>query len=258
MSHMKKILALLLCPFSVYALYQGSPAQPQIIDQGFWFPQDSFMTVKVGYQGDYVYDRKMKLYGDFHNRIDRFQIWTNQAVMTANVLDRFEVYASAGSMTVDFWHRLNVDGKRREYESHDNWTVGGGARLLLLQWGNTSLGVDGTLQYANPFIVWDALDGVAHATGAHVRYLDWQVGFALSYTADLFTPYIAAIYSSADARLDGVHDDVLPTTHVKMRSRDHFGMALGCTLSSGKIFDLTFEARLIDEQAVTAAANVKF
>lgn len=255
---MRYLFCLLAFSAQLSALYLGSPAEPQVVDAGFFMSDDSFLTFKVGYQGDYVFNRKMRAHDGITGRIDRFQFYMNQGVATFNVLDRFEYYISAGSLTSTYWHRPHVDGKRREVESHDRWTLGTGARLILFQWGNTVLGVDAKYQYSTPHFKWAAVDGVSHATGAHMRYWEWQVGTALSYTVDIFTPYIGATYSVAQANLTGFSHSSYPLSHFHMRNVDRFGMAVGCTLSSGKIFDLTLEARTFSEQAVTAAANVKF
>ncbi len=251
-------LALLLASAQLSALYLGNPAEPQVVDEGFFMSEDSFLTIKVGYQGDWVFNRKMRAHDGISGRIDRFELRMDQGVATFNILDRGEIYVSAGSLTSTYWHRPRVDKERREVESHDRWTAGGGARLILFQWGNTILGVDAKYQYSAPHFKWAAVNGTSHDTGAHMRYWEWQVGTGLSYTVDMFTPYIGATYSVAEANLTGFRHTVYPATHFHMRNVDRFGMAVGCSLSSGKKFDLTLEARMFSEQAVTAAANVKF
>jgi hypothetical protein len=255
---MKKLIAAFLCIPSLYALYLGNPAEPQIIDEGFFISQDSLFSVKVGYQGDFVFDRKLRAFDGATGRIDRFNIWMNQGVLTLNILDRFEAYASVGSITTSFWDRPHIDHQRREYETHDKWTAGGGLKLIVMQWGNTVLGADGKLQYGAPHIKWATVDGISYATGARVVYREWQVGLAVSHTVDLFTPYIGATYSHVKGEVEHLSHTVYPRSHFKFRCRDHFGMAVGCSLSSGKKVDLNLEARMFSEQAVTGAANVKF
>jgi len=43
-----------------------------------------------------------------------------------------------------------------------------------------------------------------------------------------------------------------------MKSKNNFGMALGCSLSSSKYFLLNAEVRLIDEEAVTINGEFRF
>lgn len=255
-----RYLTLVLLTLSAHlsALYLGNPAEPQIIDKGFFLAQDSFFTVKAGYQGDWVFNRKMRAQDGVSGRVDRFQFLMNQGVVTFNILDRSEFYLSAGSMSASYWHRPHGDRERREVESHDRWTAGAGGRLIIFQWGSTVLGVDAKYQYSAPHFKWATVNGVSHATGAHMRYWEWQIGTALSYTADILTPYIGATYSVAQANLLGFQSSIYPRSHFHMRNADRFGMAVGCAISSGKMVDINLEARLISEQSITAAANVKF
>lgn len=253
-----KYLVVLFLPIMAFALFQGNPDQPQIIEEGFFISSDSFLTVKAGYQGDWVWNRKMKTISNAKGIIDRFKIQMNQGVFTVDVLDRAEFYASVGSFTTELWHRPRPDRQRREYESHDRWTLGGGIRLVLLQWGNTTLGADGTMQYAAPRMKWSALDGVPSAKSCRMNYVEWQTSLAVTHCIDIFSPYLGVTYSVVHAHLDRIPRSILPSSHIKMHNRDRFGLALGCTLSSCKKFDLTLEARLISEQATTAAGNIKF
>jgi hypothetical protein len=256
---MKKLLALvLLLQAGLYALYQGNPAEPQLIDQGFFIPQDSLVAVKVGYQGDWVFDRKLKAMAGAHGEIDRFYIFMNQGVATFNMIDRIELYLSVGSMDISFAHRPRTDHARREYWTHDKWTAGGGLRILLMQWKNTCLGVDGKCQYAAPGFKSVTLDGDAVSPEGRCLYREWQVSFAFSHTVDIFTPYIGATYSNVHAAVQNLSIGFLPHRHFKLVNPNRFGLAVGCSLCSGKKVDLNFEARLFDEQAATVAGNVKF
>lgn len=255
---MKKFISLLLLQCALFGLYNGNPAEPQIIDKGFFIAQDSLFNFKVGYQGDWVYDRKLRAFKTARGRIDRFEIWINQGVATLSLLDRIELYGSAGSMKAEISHRPHSDGKHREYQTHDKWTAGIGMRVLLMQWKHTSLGIDGKFQYGEPPVTWGTVNGVAFRTpGGRLLYREYQVSAGFAQAVDIFTPYAAVTYSNVHASFEGL-DDVIPHHHFKMRSRDHFGLALGCTFSSGKKFDFNIEARVLDEQAVTAAGNIKF
>ncbi len=251
-------LVALFLPVMAFALFQGNPAQPLIIEKGFFISPESFLSVKMGYQGDWVWNRKMKSISNAKGVIDRFKIQMNQGVFTIDVLDRLESYISFGSFTTELWHRPQPYRQLCQYESHDRWTLGGGLRLVLMQWGNTTLGADGTMQYAAPRMKWSAIDGVPSAKSSRMNYVEWQTSLAVAHAVEIFTPYLGVTYSVVHAHLDQISSFVLPATHFKMGNRDRFGLALGCTLSPSKKVDLTFEARLFSEQAATAAGNIKF
>jgi hypothetical protein len=76
------------------ALYMGNPAEPEIVYKGFLIPKDSSFGVKLGYQGDWVFDRLLRAYSGSHRRIDYFKIVMNQGVLTLNYIDRFELYGT--------------------------------------------------------------------------------------------------------------------------------------------------------------------
>jgi hypothetical protein len=182
----------------------------------------------------------------------------DQAVVTLNYMDRAELYGSVGSMTGELSNRPRPDNKRRQYQTHDGWTAGTGGRFLLAQWGNTVIGIDGKIQWANPGMKWEAVDGQSHNTGGHLKYCEWQVSFALSYTVKWLTPYIAAKYSNVHAKITDIHRTVYHHSRFKMMNRDRFGLALGFTASPGKKFDLFAEVQMIDEQALSFGGNLKF
>jgi len=254
-----RFLALFLLLHSkMFALYMGNPAEPEIIDTGFFISQDSSIGLKIGYQGDRIFDRLLHGFAGSHGRIDCFEMQMDQGVIALNYLDRFELYGTAGSMRSRFWFRPKADKKRREFETNNRGTGGAGARLLLAQWGNTGIGLDAKVQYGKPGLRWITVDGISHSSSAHMTYLEWQGSFAVYHTLDLFTPYLGAKYSNVHAHLKGVSKISYPHQHFRMSNRNRFGMALGCTLSQGKKVDLNLEVQLIDEQAVTFGGNIKF
>lgn len=253
---MKKILALCLSlQAGLCALYQGNPAEPQLIDEGFFIPQDSLFSIKVGYQGDVIFNRRLKAH---NGSIDQFAMHLNQGVITLNAIDRAEAYVNIGTMDAKISHYPSSDHKLREYQAPDHWTIGGGLRILIAQWENTCLGFNAGYQFSTPHVTRITLNGASDPSQARMRYQEWQAGFGLSHTVDIFTPYLGVTYSDVNARLRHLSPGVYTPSHLRMGSRERFGMALGCSLSSGKKVDLNFEARLFDEQAVTAAGNIKF
>jgi hypothetical protein len=259
---MKKLLPLLFALIfstNAFALYMGNPSEPNIIQSRIFFSEDAFMIVKVGYQGDYVLDRRLKTYGGTHGRIDSFNFYMNQGVFTLNFLERFEVFGSVGAMQTTLSHRPKFDHQRREYQSNDHTTWGVGGRAILFEWGKTAIGVEGGFQWANPHIKWDALNGTSFTTDAVMRYREWQVAAGVSHQIDIFIPYGGVKYSNVYALMSQLRPDLmLQHSSFKMRSRDYFGLVLGCTLSPSKIIDFTVEVRMIDEQAISLASNIQF
>ncbi len=253
------LLSLLLSFNPLHALYLGNPASPNAITKGFWICKDAFMGVKAGYQVDYVFDRGLKSYAGARARVDQFQAQLNQGVVTFDFVERVELYASVGAMETTFSHRPKSGHARREYQTNDKWTWGAGGRAIIYEWKECCLTIEGGFQWAYPHIKWDALNGTSFTTDAKMLYREWQVGLGVSREIDMFIPYAAIKFSDVDARVSSLRPNLqLNTSHFRMTNRNHFGLVLGCTLTPGKYFDLTVESRMIDEEAITLAGNVKF
>jgi hypothetical protein len=100
---------------------------------------------------------------------------------------------------------------------------------------------------------------VTPRAGSKISFYEWQLGVGASYEVDIFNPYLGVKYSNAGARFKHLPPGFLPTgRHFKTKNRRKFGMVLGTTLSNGNRFAANVEARLIDEQALTLAASIKF
>lgn len=259
MKHSLFIFAFLLSCLKLSALYMGNPDEPEIIQTAIFTPEDAIVKFKLGYQGDFVFDRRLKAYDGVQGRIDTCSFHTDQGVLTLTFLDRIDVYGSVGAIETEFSHRPKIDHNRREYQSNYSTTWGVGGRLVLFTWDNTTLGMQGGFQWANPHIKWDALNGTAFTTDAVMRYREWQIAAGVSHQIDLFIPYLGIQYSNVHALLSQLRPDLeLGRSHFRMRNRDYFGLVVGCTLSPGKWIDLTIEVRMIDEQALSLAGNAKF
>ncbi|QVL57749.1 MAG: hypothetical protein KFB93_01350 [Simkaniaceae bacterium] len=257
---MKKWFFLLLLSPKLFALYMGNPSAPEIVDEGFFFCKENWFAVKAGYQRDWVFDRNMKAVSKISGRMDDFDFISDQGVLTINLIDRIELYGSAGAARFHAIHRPRA-GVRHEYETHDQFTWGLGARGAFATWKGASFGVDAVYQRAHPTMKWMTVNGapVTPRPGSKLTYYEWQVGFGASYQIDLFIPYIGAKYSNAGARFKNLPSGFLPSgRYFKTKNRRKFGMVVGTTLSNGNRFAATVEARLIDEQSITLAAEVKF
>jgi hypothetical protein len=240
------------------ALYFGNPMEPEIIDRGIILSPENWASARVGYEGNYVFNRRLEARDGSTGGIDEFQYLLNQGVATVNFLDRFEVYGSFGAMSASFSNRPHVDHKRREYQTNDAFSWGVGGRAELFHWGESVLGVGGSYQFARPPMKWNTLDGVSSSTSAILHYGEWQVGVGMSHRIDPFIPYIAVLYSHVGASVTKISHDFLPHSDFKMVSREHWGLAMGCSFSTSEIFDLGVEVRLFDEEAISLAGSAKF
>lgn len=268
----------LISSFPLHALYQGNPSLPEIIDEGFFLADDLFMGIKVGYQRDQIFNRNLQTNRTGSHHISESKQLYDQGVLTLNFMDRVELFSSFGAMAIEISDKqYTKDGMTKvpyqvEIHSHNQFTWGVGLRADIIDWCNTTLGANASYQYARPHTRWNALQGATVQNFAKLRWSEWQVGVALSHHIDIFTPYIGMSYSNVSARAHKTNSKAFfltvpsePTPisgfvprGFKMESRNHFGMALGCDLSNGKLFDLGVEVRIISEQALTLKGDIKF
>jgi hypothetical protein len=224
--NMRKAVTFIFCclPIGLQALYNANPAEPELIYKGLWIPESSIFDVKLGYQGDFLFSRKMKTTGGGQGHIDRFKTELQQAVLTFVLSDLISMYGSCGT----------IRGKIANHHFGSQPAFGGGMRAILMHWSDTVLGING---------------GVQATRRDRFRYLEWQAGVGLAHEFSWLTPYLAAFYSVIKAHVK--HD-------FKAKNRERFGLAAGCTLTHGEFADLNLEGRLFSEYALSVAVNLKF
>lgn len=258
------LILIIAAILDLHAAPVGNTAAPQLIEEGFFISRDSWIDVRIGYEGDFVGNARMKQYNEGSGRVDTFQQYTNSGTATLNILDRLDLFGVFGSSRVcSDWRFTDQAGleSRAVMETlyHYMWAVG--ARGILFEWGNVALGLGGRYGYSNyqPSLL--TINAVpASVSGAQCRWRGWQCNVDVSYKIDLFTPYLGLKYSSSEARI-GPFSSVISNSG---SGSNHFentssvGLFLGCSLSTGKYFMLNVEGRLIDEDAVTISGDLRF
>lgn len=259
------LVAALFASTTLCAAPVGNTSAPEIIQEGFFISCDSWINFRVGYEGDFVADGRMKQYNQGHGRVDTYEQWTNSGTVTFNILDRIDVYGVFGSSRTEAdWRFGDIsDGTvhRIQTETKYNFLWGAGARAIVYEWCNTSLGVGGRYSSCNYQPIWLTTDGVlVDTSGSHFRWREWQVNLDVSYKIDLFTPYIGAKYSNARTRLKNFNTSISAdlTGANSFKNRIPVGLYVGCALSTGQYFMLNVEGRVIDEEAVTISGDFRF
>ncbi len=258
------IAANIICA-ALHAAPVGNTSAPDIIQEGLFIPCDSWINFRVGYEGDFVADGRMKQFNQGFGRVDSYEQTTNSATVTLNILDRADVYGVFGSSLAKAnWRVGNIsDGTvhQLDLESKYSFLWGVGARAIVYEWCNTSVGLGGRYSSSHYEPVWLTRDGIVTAvSSSSFRWREWQVNLDVSYKIDLFTPYIGIKYSNARTHLNRFSVAVAAdgSTSNAFKNRIPVGLYLGCALSSGKYFMINLEGRLIDEEAVTISGDVRF
>ena len=259
------LIAIVTSLSKLHALYLGNVASPEIIEEGMFLSKDNWMSIKAGYQGDFVFDRKMRAHRGARGSIDQFKTIANQGVFTLNFADRVELYANAGTMSFYISQRPRPDFKRRQYQSDDHFTWGYGGRGIILHWKNTVFGLDGAMQYSKavPF-KWESVNGKTtdvHYHKTKLKYNEWDIAASIAQRIEILTPYFAVEYARVRSSIKHIPKQLQSSgvsQGFKMNNRVYVGIGMGCTISMGSYFDLNVEARLIDQLSCSVAANAKF
>lgn len=265
---MKRFAVLTVTLFSAIFLNAapvGNTSAPELIQEGFFISCDSWMNFRLGYEGDFVADGRMKQYDQGHGRVDTYEQDTNSGTVTINILDRLDVYGVFGSSRTQADWRFTDPATgtvtRIDLETKYCFLWGAGARAILYEWCNTSLGLGGRYSSCNYRPEWLTADGLVQSVdGSHFQWREWQINLDVSYKIDLFTPYIGVKYSNARTHMK---DFSVPlssslTGSNSFENRVPVGLYVGCALSTGKYFMLNIEGRLLDEEAVTISGDFRF
>ncbi len=240
-----------------------NPASPQLIRQGFFIPCDSWLGIRVGYEGDFVSDARMNQTTGGSGRVDNYTQNTNSGTATFTVVDRLDVYGVFGSSRMEADWRYSSAGtiNRAQIQSKYRFLWGVGARGILYEWGCAVLGVGGRYSSSTPKPSWLAINGTpVSVSGGRVHWREWQIDLDLAYKIELFTPYVGIKYSNALAKLSSFPEAIANNgSHsLHMQNRSPVGIVVGCTLSTGKYFMFNVEGRLIDEEAATVSGDLRF
>lgn len=260
---MKRIFFLL--PIALSAAPVGNPAAPQLITEGFISANNNFcLSSRVGYEGDFVSDARMKQTENGSGDIDNYTQDTNSGTVTLSILDRADVYGVFGSSrTYADWRFNQPDGatNRIELETSYRFVWAAGGRFILYEWGNAILGLGGRYSQSSAPISWITFNGAPESISeASLDWHQWQVNLLFSYKIDLFIPYLGMNYLSEHTKagpfpvpVSGRGSDFL---HLKNRSST--GLVIGASLTTGKYFMLNIEGRLINEEAFSISGDIKF
>lgn len=241
----------------------GNPASPHILEKNLFIPSDSWVDVRAGYEGDFVFYVPLKQ-EDSAGSVDKYTQTVNSGSLTVGFFKYLDLFCLFGSSQIcSQWRFANpldeILNVQMETPHSFLWAVGG--RAVLYKNERWDLGFSGRYSSTDTDLRWATVDGAnASVSGSNLHFHEWQLGLAASYHIDLFTPYLGLNCFFAETEID------LPSFEIAQNgsTRNHFkskvpvGLYLGCTLSTQKFFLLNVEARLISEEAVSISGDFGF
>ena len=202
---MKSLPSLVLCCLVsfLYSAPVGNPMSPKLIEKGAFSSQDARYSVRMGYLGDFVTDGRYKQSDQGQGRVDEFIQINNGGTVTLSFVHRLDLYTTLeASKAWSDWRFQDSSNMIHlitlETDCNFLWLVG--ARAILYEWGNVSLGAGGNYSACNYQLQSIQSDGVFMSTaGSQFQWYEWQANIDLSYHAKHFTPYIGTKYSKTQA-----------------------------------------------------------
>jgi opacity protein-like surface antigen len=258
----KLIILSIVLAKSLCAAPVGNTSAPALIEKGIASSYNSSVDFRLGYEGDFVSDGRMKQKNS-GGRVDCYEGMANSVTATCNIQDRMDLYGVFGvAETEANWRFENPSEQivRIKLDTHDSFLWAAGLRMILVEWGKASLGFGGRYSASDYSLSSLSSNSTPASTeGAQFQWREWQINLDMSYKIHLFTPYIGAKYSHARTQLNHFSVPISSTGNSnEFKNRDPVGLYLGCGLSTGKYFMLNIEGRLIDEEAITLSADIRF
>jgi major outer membrane protein len=264
MRHLVRYLFFLILPFQGFALYNGNPSFPMMPEEGAFTSKESWFGVKIGYQFNYAYDRRLRMphrhVDDQRKKTQKYESLTHQGVLTFNFSDRVEIFGTLGGMSFELSQRPFEDVKVSYHtQTHFVWGVGG--RAILAYWGDLQVAVNAAyLKSDLPLSSVRVNHHPYEKKHAKAEFREWQIGAGVSYRYNWFVPYLGLDYSDFRTKIEHLHalEFLFHRNYVIFKEVYPLGIFFGFGLSPLKGFNINVEARFINENAVSVSGDFKF
>jgi hypothetical protein len=249
---------------SLYAGAIGNPATPELLQEGYFIPSTSWVHIRMGFEGDFLNNGRMQQKVEGKGRIDNYEQGTNSGTVTGNFLDKLDIYGVFGSARTNAsWRFITPVQSTTRIETETNyaflWAVG--ARALIYEWGKTILGLGGRFSQTTPTLSWLTTNGIpVPVINSKLHWREWQINLSLSHTVEIFIPYIGIKYLKSKSLVKTLPVAISESGSgaLHMQNAHPVGLILGCTLTASNFFYINLEGRLIDEEAATISADIRF
>lgn len=260
-----RLLVLLSFVFPLFGCFVGNPGSPSIMNQGFFSSTYPIFKATTGYLGDYTSDKRyVSTRSSTPDELRHFGIHSQMATVSVIFLERLEILGAAGgSKEHAKWAQnatmSDITTTLLDFESTYQFSWGIGAKVILLQWGQTFLTTDYNYfcvptSQKSYFRFLNRLNLNLMTEKQTFSIREWQVSAGLASRFFFVTPYGGITY--LNSKLD-IHSGVgIPPLYY--RNKEHFGYYYGLTLSLTGRMHITMERRVRDEFSYSIAATLVF
>jgi hypothetical protein len=255
--------SLFLLPSLLFGAYVGNPANPAIMNAGFFSAQYPFIKGTSGYVYDYTSNKRMEAKqtrADFdpNSTFKEFGLHSQLASFSVILVERMEIFGYVGNSKEQAKGHVSSTTPF-DFESKHHFSWGSGIKAVLIQWGKTYLSSDFTYftipSSTKSFFQFFDKFHLPFDFSKQTFYLrEWQVSGALSSRFYCFTPYGGVTYLHSRLHIHSGPD----TGSIDYFNREKIGYFYGITLSLTGKFHLNFERRVRDEFAYTFSTIAVF
>jgi hypothetical protein len=254
---------LILCCFlflsfsNAHAMLVGNPAQPGLQTCGAFFKSPPWVSFRVGYLDDWVYQEKLHPAGNTSTPTS-MQLSTYAGILTLNFQNRIDLYGIIGSS------RLQLDQEIFTKRAL-GWGVGG--KLIIFEHGNFFLGTDWKYFQTNQKPRFFVMDGLPYniVSNCRLQYHEIQAAVGIAYRISVCAPYINATYLVSKLEPKPVKifvrlpdEPEIGDTSLDRQELTEWGLALGLTLIDKARATLAVEWRAINQNAIDWNFEIRF
>jgi hypothetical protein len=254
---------LFFLPSLLFSAYVGNPANPAIMNTGFFSANNPFIKGTSGYIYDYTSNKRMKAKQknpdfDPNTAFKEFGLHSQLATFSFILVERMEFFGYAGTSKEQAKGRNNAN-YTLDFDSGYHFSWGAGTKAVLIQWGKTYLSCDFTY-FTIPsstksfFKFLDQFPIPFEATEQNFYLREWQFSGGLSSRFYCFTPYGGITYLNSRLHIQAKGD----AHSINYFNSEKLGYFYGLTLSLTGRFHLNFERRVRDEFAYTFSTIAVF
>lgn len=261
-----KILFFILASIPCFGAYVGNPAAPAIMNTGFFSLHNPLIKGTTGYIADYTSNKGFvtnQSEEDFDpdNTFRKFGLHSQLASFSLILLERLEIFGTAGGTKEKVTWRSQPPNTPVVFNFHSDYhfSWSSGAKVILIQWGQTYLSTDFTY-FAIPsspksfFKFFNRLNLPIDLTKQKFHLREWQCSLGLSSRFAFLTPYAGATYLHSRLHINPGPE----TESINYRNKNKIGYFYGLTLSITGRFHLNAERRIRDEYGYTFSTIAVF
>ncbi|MDP1608735.1 MAG: hypothetical protein Q8L98_05430 [Chlamydiales bacterium] len=258
-----------LFPFFLHAFYVGNPGSPGIMNMGFFTSKNPLIKITSGYIADYTSNKRYQadqnnVPFDPNDTFKEFGLHSQLGFFSLILLERLELTTTMGGTKERAkWHNqpMNDDPLSIyfDFKSSHSFSWSAGAKVILLQWGQTFFSTDFTYfevpeTSKSYFEFFKKIDGAASAEKQRFFMKEWQASIGLASRFWIITPYGGINYLKSRMKIQNGPE----TPAITYKNEHALGYFYGGTLALGPKFFINFERRVRNEFAYTLSTIAVF